>query len=122
MALHAKDWLELHRMLGQAVGEPTAGALMEFSPPVGWADVATKDDLRTLAGELRGEFAELRGEFAELRGEFAERRGEVAELRGEFRGELRALEGRLIKWMTGVVAGGMAMSAGIAAAVARTVA
>ena len=115
MALHAKDWLELHRMLGQAVGEPTAGALMEFSPPVGWADVATKDDLRTLAGELRGEFAELRGEFAE-------RRGEVAELRGEFRGELRALEGRLIKWMTGVVAGGMAMSAGIAAAVARTVA
>ena len=44
---------------------------MEHLPPTTWDQLATKDDLKMTATELRGEFAELRGEFGEHRGELA---------------------------------------------------
>lgn len=36
-------------------GEDDATTLMNMLPPVGWADVATKDDLRVLATEMSAE-------------------------------------------------------------------
>jgi hypothetical protein len=65
------------------MGPERAAVVMQMLPPVGWADLATKDDVRGLGIELRGELAELRGELAELRGEMAGLRGEMAGLRGE---------------------------------------
>ena len=83
--------LALAERLIEVLGKEPALTLMEHLPPTSWDQLATKDDVKMAAIELRGEFAELRGEFAELRGEFAELRGEFAELRGEsreHRGEL----------------------------------
>lgn len=104
MAVQSRDWIELHDLLRESLGEQTADKLMDFLPPVGWADVATKDDLRALETRLRGEMAEVRGEIAELR-------GQIGTLRGD-----------LFKWVTGIVMTGMVASAGIGAAVASVIA
>ena len=45
------------------MGPERAAVIMEMLPPVGWTDLATKDDVRSLGVELRGEMAELRGEM-----------------------------------------------------------
>ena len=87
---------QLYRRLEEALGAGPTSTLMTLLPPVGWADVATKDDLRALEASLRGEMAGLRGEFSGLRGEFSELRGDFSELRGELeqlRGEFSGLRG-----------------------------
>jgi hypothetical protein len=62
-----------------------AEALMSLLPPVGWADVATKQDLRALEDSLRGE---LRGEIGETRAEIGRLRGELGGLRAELHREI----------------------------------
>lgn len=84
--------VKVRALLGEAEGD----TLMAMLPPVGWADVATKQDLTHLGEVLRAELAalrsELRGEIAalrnEFRGEVAQLRGEMAEMKGELRGEI----------------------------------
>lgn len=68
---------QLYTKLEEMLGAQPTSTLMTLLPPVGWADVATKDDLHALEASLRGDIAELRGGFGELRGEFGELRGEV---------------------------------------------
>ncbi len=43
---------ELYRAVEQLLGTATADTLMTLLPPVGWADVATKDDLHQLEARL----------------------------------------------------------------------
>lgn len=45
MALDELSRHELHTKLREALGEQAAATLMQYLPPVGWADVATKRDL-----------------------------------------------------------------------------
>lgn len=52
---------QLYTRLEETLGTDPTSTLMSLLPPVGWADVATKDDLRTLESTLRGEMTELRG-------------------------------------------------------------
>ena len=63
MAVRSNDWLQLHDLLRQPLGEEAASKLMEFLPPVGWADVATKQDLDRVAAEIR---ADLQNEIRRL--------------------------------------------------------
>ena len=67
---------ELYTRLEELLGQEPTSTLMSLLPPVGWADVATKDDLRMLGLELRGEITELR---AELRDEIAGLRLDIAD-------------------------------------------
>lgn len=48
MAVSERDRHELYRKLEGALGKEPADTMMALLPPVGWADVATKDDLRNL--------------------------------------------------------------------------
>lgn len=45
MAVDERRRPELHTALSQEIGPEAAATLMELVPPVGWADVATKQDL-----------------------------------------------------------------------------
>lgn len=66
----------LYDLLERSLDARGAAILMAHLPPVGWADLATRQDLavttadvHTLRSELAGVRAELTGEIAELRGE-----------------------------------------------------
>ncbi len=52
MAITEKSRHELYRRLEEILGPDQATTLMEHLPPVGWADVATKDDLHQLEARL----------------------------------------------------------------------
>lgn len=60
------DRRELYALLEAGISARGAELMMEYLPPVGWADVATKRDLDALRAELRGEIAELRGEVRSM--------------------------------------------------------
>ena len=67
----------LYRRLEEILGPDEATTLMEHLPPVGWADVATKDDLHQLESRLETRLdarievlgADLRTEMANLSAE-----------------------------------------------------
>lgn len=61
----------------EAMGPERAAVIMDMLPPVSWTELATKEDVRHLGIELRGEMAELRGEMAELRGEMHRFEGRI---------------------------------------------
>ena len=61
------------------IGKEATETLMNCIIPEGRDQLATKEDLRVLSAELRGEFAE---KHAELRADLAEMRGELAGQRG----------------------------------------
>jgi hypothetical protein len=110
--------LRLFEAVREALGEQEAATLMEYLPPVGWADVATKRDLDALGAELRGERAEFRGALrAEMAGFQSGMRAEMAEFRSEIRVELhdalREQTTRLVTWMipTWLSAVGIAVAA-----------
>ena len=111
------DRRELFDLLEAGIGSRGAALLMTAIPPVGWHELATKNDLvglrgemAELRGELKGEMAELRGEMAELRGEL---KGEIAELRSEVRAQLPRLIAANIASMIGVA--GLVLAAGAVA-------
>jgi len=58
----------LYTKFEEVIGAEEASTVMELLPPVGWADVATKDqvraDLQIVENRLRVEIADLRVGFA----------------------------------------------------------
>lgn len=82
---------DLYQRAKEAMGEWAAGTLMAHLPPVGWADVATKQDIEHLRVATQkdlareGEKTDLR--FASVHEEMTHlaTKTEVAELRGEMR-------------------------------------
>lgn len=98
MAVSESDRHHLYDAATTGRWDARAGlALMELLPPVGWADVATKQDLRSLGNELRAEIgglrSELTGEIGSVRAEIGSVRGEIGGLRSELMGEIAELRG-----------------------------
>lgn len=60
MTIDERSRHQRYRKLEQVLGSEEADTLMGHLPPVGWADVATKRDLKSLKNELLATFrAEL---------------------------------------------------------------
>ena len=55
MAIDERARHQLYLRLEEHPGAEAATTLMEYLPPVGWADVATKRDLDQLGDRLRAE-------------------------------------------------------------------
>jgi hypothetical protein len=56
----------LYELLERSLDARSAAILMARLPPVGWSDLATRQDVEALRAELKGEMAELRGEVHSL--------------------------------------------------------
>ena len=91
MAVDDRTRLNLHRKLQAVLGPEEADTLMAHLPPVTSHDVATKDDLRVLAAEIR---LELRTEISDVRTGLADVRAEIGQ----------AID-RQTRWMVTFIAG-----------------
>ena len=96
----------LYEKIKEQWGEDNAAELMSYLPPVGWADVATKHDLRAEVALLR---SELHNDLTELRSGL---RDEMAELGTQLRGEMNGMridvERRFthqLRWIVGTMIG-----------------
>ncbi len=67
MAADERTRYALHQRLEQVLGADEAGTLMEHLPPVGWGDLATKQDLMLLTSEVDGLRRDLTSEVDGLR-------------------------------------------------------
>jgi hypothetical protein len=77
MAINEESRFALHSRLEEVLGHDEAVTLMEYLPPVGWADVATKRDLDHLEVATKGDLARLELDLERLESglQFAMARG-----------------------------------------------
>lgn len=52
MAVDERRRQQMYRKLEEVLGPDEAGTLMEYLPPVGWADIVRKSDLERVFGEM----------------------------------------------------------------------
>ena len=74
MAVDERARHQLHSKLEEVLGPEEAAHMMELTPPAGWGDVATKQDLATTERNLQHEITEL---GSTLRREMAESRAQT---------------------------------------------
>lgn len=92
MAVDERSRHELYQRLEGVLGPDAATTLMSHLPPVGWADVATKDDLRHLEAATKAEFRSVETELRHLE---AAMKAELRQLEAATKAEVRSLEERL---------------------------
>ena len=68
MTISEESRHHLYQRLEQVLGPQEATVLMEYLPPVGWADVATKRDLDVLGIRLEERLAEMSRRMERLEG------------------------------------------------------
>ncbi len=120
MAVDERARHQLFLRMEEELGPEAAQTMMELLPPVGWADVATKEDLRRLEErmDLRFEALEttLRSEFQLT---FQSIRTEMQAMRGDFLQTLVHEMHTLFRNVVVLCASLVASVAGLAFAAAR---
>jgi hypothetical protein len=61
---------ELYRGVEELLGTDRADTLMSLLPPVGWADVTTKTDLRSLDDRIDSRFSRVEARFTAIEARF----------------------------------------------------
>src|SRR5690242_17393157 len=106
MTAGERERRELQEALVGTIGPEPTDSLLSYLPPVGWADVATKQDLESLerrldgkidrlSGKIDGRFGEVDGRFGEIDGRFGEIDGRFGILEAKMEHGLRVL----VFWM-----------------------
>ena len=85
MSVSEEERHELYLELERIHGRERATTLMAMLPPVGWADVATRQDLERLETRIDARFTGIDGKFAGIDARFAGIEAEFATVRAEMR-------------------------------------
>lgn len=85
MAIEEHARHALHGRLEDVLGSDEAATLMSYLPPVGWADVATKQDLSVVRGDVKA----LQDAVGDLRDEVRELRSGLEDLRRDSAAQVR---------------------------------
>ena len=72
MAIDERTRHEMYSGLEEKLGSSVADALMAHLPPVGWADVATKQDVAALAVATAQQFEQVTQRFDQVTQRFEE--------------------------------------------------
>ncbi len=96
MAITEKSRHEMYRRLEEILGPDEATTLMEHLPPVGWADVATKNDLRSLDKKFDALAMRLEARIDSLDARLS---GRIDNLDARLSGQIDSLEQRLLAEM-----------------------
>ncbi len=86
MVVDERSRHELYRRLEEVLGPDAAATLIEHLPPVGWADVATKNDLAGLEQRLEGRFNAVNERFTAMDDRIT---AATSDLRATFEHEMR---------------------------------
>ena len=70
MAVDERNRLQLAEAAKRLLGDEEGITLMELLPPVGWADVATKQDLATLETRMDARFERIDARFDRIETRF----------------------------------------------------
>lgn len=111
MTITEQSRLNLYDSVRTHHGEEVAVTLMEMLPPVGWADIATKDDLEQVRLETTMEFEKLRletkMEFDDVRHHIEMLRIQTSTdteiLRKTIDSKMNEMFGRQLKWTVGTM-------------------
>jgi hypothetical protein len=89
---------ELYRGVEELLGTDRADTLMSLLPPVGWADVTTKTDLRSLDDRIDSRFSRVDAQFSRVDARFTAIEGRLAGIEARLDGidaRFEQLEGRV---------------------------
>lgn len=93
MTVDERSRHELYHRLEEVLGPDAATTLIEHLPPVGWADVATKNDLAGLEQRMDLRFARVEGRFDSIDERFTAMDDRItaatSDLRATFEHEMR---------------------------------
>ena len=104
MAVDERSRLQLAEALKHALGDEEGITLMELLPPVGWADVATKQDLRMIDVRFDALEARMDARFDGIDSRFDRLDGRVATLESRFDDLTREFRGQTWRLITLMVA------------------
>ena len=83
MAIDERTRHEMYSGLEEKLGSPVADALMAHLPPVGWAHVATKQDIAALEAVTRLEIGSIEHDVGSLKHKVASLKDEVVLVKQE---------------------------------------
>jgi hypothetical protein len=109
---------QLYEKIATEWGQEYAEELMSYLPPVGWADVATKQDLKLLSAELR---ADLGREIANVRTELGDRITDVSDRITDVSDKLAGVSDKIVEVQRTMISL-MVLLSGIIATIATVVA
>ncbi len=95
MAAGEQERFELLNSLIEALGEDVAYKLMNSLPPFSWDQVATKEDLNTLATAITAKFDQVDAQFKSVNAQFEMVAAEFVNLRGEIAKEVAGLSTKI---------------------------
>jgi hypothetical protein len=94
MAITDEDRNHLYNTLRETLGAKDAARMMDLLPPVGWADVARRQDVDHLERTIERRFGEMERRFGDIDRRFSE----LPQLFST-KDDLRAQTNRYIGWM-----------------------